>query len=1280
MSKTGTSVAGDSQMPQGAHNPATPGGTSIAGGTGTAIAGGSGTAVASGGANPQAGANQSGIPELPEYIINGHRFTKVKALGVPSGEGRVFVVENGGNQFALKIYRAGHTPDTAVLDAVKKAGGGFMVYLREHGAWINPTPPGLAHYFELMDFCPYGSLGDIRIRTDEEFKAIATGMAFCIKQCHDNGFIHRDIKPENFLMTVPQIDPNAKSTVQFVVSDFGIGRLMGGKKTIITDLGKTGRYASPEACYSSNNVTVEMGFPTDYYSMGLTLLAMCIGVNTFPIVCKDSELDNYKRLGTVMEQLGPMIRLSDYSKSLLAALLENNPDDRADFKAIQEWIAGKTLKTKQQAAADAANAFKYVFDDSTNKIAHSTEELAKLMMTDIEYAKRELYRGAIVRALERLGRTRIAGDIDNIVTNVYKQESEKEVGVYAACLCLDQSMPFIDRDGKECRTVTEIADALWRNRAFYATDLKNSASRLWAYLQARGDDNLKKFAGIYRPMIVKSGQHGVYALCKALKPGMPYYNPKGATMVAPKDIAEDLWNLRNSYSKDLADPNHSLWTFLKGLGTNGAKLAKDYPSRIKDHGEYALYGLCLSLDEETPFFAKNGSKCYDVSEIAQELWDLDSDYKKEVIDPMHPLWTYMRSWHDDEWTRIANEYPQKIKDRPAVWFYELIYRMDPTKPYLVKFVDDEKWHHINNFNALKTELYKHGIHDASLSLLCEADFVTWLTVQSDPKVAQRGAMLEKLAKQLGSNASKNGWYLLYSIIPELSLTLQTDTKAADYIATNEQIGNALCYQINTGKYFSNAVGAKIDLIATFKDPSAFKGSRLEQFMNARKMGNYVNGILSIIDVNRCIAQHKSAPYDGFTARWKVVDYLGGKLKYVTAAGKEITDPRQLANLPSGEVSSEVSRGLPQFCSLWFHEGKGKSFSIKDLTSYYNFLNKYIPTAYNMRQSASMRNQLLDKIDERNRAWNTLGNIRKWVMILCLVPMIGIVTWMIILTFTSGTGMISSAVEAVGGVVAVIMAIGGALAGLSGGIIGAVLGGMAGYWLTVLIFWLLSAIAPILLALLAIAGAVYFIIRLNKFTSDTYISSEDEYNKLYDQANTYIVCHGLGTASRTFGSNNIDPTQTFQSSINLAASQKKDTVKAAVGMVILTIVTLGLGLLFAGAFSSSDKHAYEDTEEVIECVETDPIDLLAGSYSGTLKGKDASLTITKSSGVYPLEAKVTCGSKTYNCQGKTEGSTVILYVNGVADNRFKGELANNVYSGDYQPYTGAARQQFEFTKL
>ena len=99
-----------------------------------------------------------------------------------------------------------------------------MVYLREHGAWVNPTPPGMAHYFELMDFCPYGSLGDVRIRTDEEFKAIATGMAFCIKQCHDNGFIHRDIKPENFLMTVPKIDPNAKSTVQFVVSDFGIGR------------------------------------------------------------------------------------------------------------------------------------------------------------------------------------------------------------------------------------------------------------------------------------------------------------------------------------------------------------------------------------------------------------------------------------------------------------------------------------------------------------------------------------------------------------------------------------------------------------------------------------------------------------------------------------------------------------------------------------------------------------------------------------------------------------------------------------------------------------------------------------------------------------------------------------------------------------------------------------------------------------------------------------------------------------------------------------------------
>lgn len=1296
--KSGTSIAGNpaggTSIAQGGGTAIagnTAGGTSVAQGGGTAIAGNTagGTSVAQGGGTAIAGGGSAHVnipgmpPVLPEYIINGHRFTTVSTPGTASGEGRVFIVENGGNKFALKLYRAGHTPDTAILDAVKAARGGFMVYLHEHGVWTDPTHPGQIHYFELMDYCPYGSLADVRIKTDDQFRIVAAGMAFCIKQCHDSGFIHRDIKPENFLLTVPEIDSKTPSKLQFVVSDFGIGRMMGGRSTITADLGKTGRYASPEACYSSDNVTVEVGNPTDWYSMGLTLLAMCVGVSTFPMVCADRELDTYKRKGSVMDELGAMIRLSDHSKSLLAALLESDPDERAGFDSFKEWYGGKTLAVRSRAAAaNAGDVFRIVFNEDANQVAGTPEELAAMMMHDVDYARGFLYRGTLVRALERVGRTRLAGDIDDVVQRIYPGAADQAVGVYAACLCLDPSMTFIDCKGRKCSTPAEIADSLWANNSFYATDLGNKSSRLWAYLAMRGDKTLKTFPDKYRPMMKASGKHGVYALAKALKPSMPFFNTKGEPITSPKDLSSELWKERKFYSSALTDSNHSFWTYLSSLGPNAAALATKHQPHVRVENYDAIYAVCLALDEDMPFYGIDGAACYDVKEIAQELWDHSADYKKQLAAATHPLWTYMKSWHDDGWTKIAGEYPAKIANRPNVWFYEMVYRMDAEKPYIVKFQDDDKWHNINSVAEFKESIYRHGIADASLELICADDFITWLTMRSDPNDARRGPLLEKLVGQLGSNAPGRGWFLIYSIFPELSLTLQTNPKAVDYEATAPQIGNAIVMAINTGKGLGTAAGSRIGFLDSLK-PKSFHNSRLDQYLRARKMGSYSDGIAKIIDVDANVAQHKSAPYDRHTAFWKVADYLGADLKYITASGKTITDPRQIDNLSGSERDAEVKRSLPQFCSLWFQEKKNVPFSFKSVTSFYNFLSQYMPTAYNMRNSDSERTQVISDIDERNRAWNSLGRLRTNVMLFCLIPMILTVVWMIIISFTSGAGALAATFTAIGGVAAWILAIGGAIAGFSGGIIGAIIGGLAGYWLTIWIFSLLSAIAPILVAGLVIIAAVFCIMKLNKFTSDKYITDKASYDRIYDQAMTYIVCKGLGTAARTFGNDSIDPTNVFRESRDLARRQKQQATKAAGLMIGLAVVTLVLGLLLAGVFTGGSSNSAEPEPVVTEAV-ADPVDAVIGSYRGTVGSKSATLELYRNDGPYAIEGKIKVnGKKEQSVQGEFKGDELHLYVvrngNAIADNCYAGAVSGGVFSGKYRPYTGASSQKFEFSR-
>ncbi|MDE6287925.1 MAG: hypothetical protein K2M00_03965, partial [Muribaculaceae bacterium] len=1075
VAKGGTSIAG------GAAPGVAKGGTSIAGG---APAGPGGTAVAGGG--PAAGNPMSIIPDLPEYTIGKFRFKNLGAVGAASGEGRVFIVENGGNKFALKLYITGHTPDVSLLDAVKGAKGGFMINLRDHGVWTDPDHPGQVHYYELMDYVPYGSLADVRIKTDAEFKAIATGMAFCIKQCHDRGFIHRDIKPENFLRTRDTLSTNPADR-QFVLTDFGIGRMMGGKNTIVTDLGKTGRYASPEACYSSDNVTVEVGFPTDYYSMGLTLLAMCIGVNTFPMVCADKELDTYKRKGTVMDELGKMIKLSDYSKSLLGALLDSDPDKRAGFDTFQRWFGGETLVSAS--AAKGTDAFRIVFNEDKNEIATSTEQLAAFMLKDVDYAKGFLYRGTLVRALERVGRTRLGGDIDDIVQRIYPGANQQDVGVYAACLLLDQKLTYTDRRGNKAATVKEIAGLLWKECVYYAVDLKNE-SRLWAYLSMRGDDKLKAFPAKYRPMVQRSGRHGVYAVCKALDPSLPFYTIDGKTLTKPAEIAANLWANRDKYAGELGNPDHSLWTYLRSLGANAAKVADEYPALIKKSGLSNIYALCLKLDEETPYYGKKGNACYDTKDIAAELWDNMHDYFKELASPEHMLWKYMLTWNDSEWSRIAHEYPAKIA-KEADWVFELIYRMDPSKPYPVLTIDLENnelknFYSVNTFKELLDTILNHGIKTNKLEAICDPMFITWLTLRPDPDEARRGVLLEKLVKDCGPNAKKMPWFLLYSIAPELSLTLLRDRKKNDFVETPEQIGRYINYYVNSGQSTAVprgwAIGEAMDVLAMTKSPADFRKSRLAQFMKARKMDKYVDGIASILDVQANINAHKSAPYDLDLARYKVISYLGATPEYETSNGKMLKSLNDIKQLSTKERDAETRRALPQFTALFFYE-QG-TFSFDKVKQYYNFLESYLPEAYSMQSSRHERQQIVETMRKRNKAWDSLARIRKLVMIFCLIPMIFTVGWMLYMSFTDGAPALAATFEAIGKVVAVILAILGVIGGFAGGIIGAVIGGLAGYWIPIWIFGWLSGIASWIVSAIVIGLAILFISMLYRYSRDS----------------------------------------------------------------------------------------------------------------------------------------------------------------------------------------------------
>ena len=189
------------------------------------------------------------------YVLNGIRYKVVKVISEGTGEAIVLLVENAGNQYVLKLYYEGISPNHAILDKVKSVRAmNLLVATVDHGVWckadnkngkdVTDADRNTRRDFELMLYYPYGSLEKLDIKGDEkrlcEFFA---KMAMAINLCHTKGFLHRDVKPGNFLFT-------DKDQHSVVLGDFGIAVELGPNGVATTNQARTKVYAAPESYIS----------------------------------------------------------------------------------------------------------------------------------------------------------------------------------------------------------------------------------------------------------------------------------------------------------------------------------------------------------------------------------------------------------------------------------------------------------------------------------------------------------------------------------------------------------------------------------------------------------------------------------------------------------------------------------------------------------------------------------------------------------------------------------------------------------------------------------------------------------------------------------------------------------------------------------------------------------------------------------------------------------------------------------------------------------------------
>lgn len=572
-------------------------------------------------------------PEYDSYTIEGVKYKVDKIISKTSGEAKIFQISSAGKSYVLKLYKPQSHPNHQVLDIIQSASSsGLVVALYAHGLW-HDEKTGLDHDYEIMQNCDGGSLASLTLKGDEKkLKEIASRMALTLNFLHHKGVLHRDIKPANFLFT-------DSSHTSFVLTDFGLAKTFDSKGLVETDSGRTKIYAAPEMYRYVPGSPTYVGAKSDFFSMGMTLLALWTGEGLY-------TADEAKLVDEKMEEGLPYpssAEMSEHTLSLLKALTRRNPEKRAGADEIARWAEGEIIWKDPNAPDDSIKPFKIVFSAGEGLIAHTPAELSKIMWEHKTLATKYLYSDTIKKWLEDVERPELALVIEEITEMRYPDD--REAGLYAACLELDQEMPFYGMDGSPLVTNQEIAKDIYHNIDEYSTRLSSPTDPLWVYFRSAGQTAL---ADSYPSQVKTLPRSSTRKLICDLDPTLPYrFVSKGywTQIKSLQEFAEGMASGKFN-EEDIGwqtNEDFLTWAVGQNKAVAGKVIKSLEPTRKKcsmnkGHAWYAIYALLPGYGYD--FKPLKESELGDAKSIAYRLSDeyyglvKSQDILSQVKDPL----------------------------------------------------------------------------------------------------------------------------------------------------------------------------------------------------------------------------------------------------------------------------------------------------------------------------------------------------------------------------------------------------------------------------------------------------------------------------------------------------------------------------------------------------------------------------------------------------------------------------------------------------------------------
>ena len=673
-------------------------------------------------------ARTNGMAGQPEhvsgdyFVLKGVRYRNVKCLSDNSGEAQVFLVEHEGEEHVLKIYYPNFKVNKKIFQTVLAFDFEMLVKVYDFG---KTYVEGKHRYYELMEYLRGGSMSDYKLNEDEnKFRRIALQAAAALAYCHGCNILHKDVKPSNFFF-------RDREQTELVLGDFGISCIIDQDgKVHKTTQARTPIYAAPEMYSDVIDGMVEVSAAADFYSLGISLLALWLGGN--PMSTNERVMMRQKNEG----RLPHMNELPERVRMIIQGLTVVNPINRWGYEEVEKWFQGESPRV------DLSSPFlrykSFLVDPDKNLVADNIHELIPLLLDNEKLAMGYLYSGRITTWLEACGNQKMSTIVKDIVVNRYPVD--QHAGLMAAVYAMEPTYPYKDVKGNLCDDVHSLAISMLSYQEEYGLLLKNPNESLFLYLESHTKCDINRLRSYFADSEHYNPRVAIMRTVYEIDPEVPFltrYPSSGVKDIVKafgmEDLTEDDWH-------SLIDGRLLSWMYCHEdrMACESLRIL----IQGQPYSKSLAYKVLYNLDREAGYDLKNASSPEEVGKLLNERLQnaehLDErEYQEEFRDftDLNGRFFYyaqMHGWIDKlgEYTRCFDLTSKENRERLGIYdaktaLYQFCRILGVTPVYLLS--DGTKLSDGRNINPRNYSLAREEMRSGS--------FLQWMSVfyHEDPE-------------------------------------------------------------------------------------------------------------------------------------------------------------------------------------------------------------------------------------------------------------------------------------------------------------------------------------------------------------------------------------------------------------------------------------------------------------------------------------------------------------------------------------------------------------------